>query len=57
MISRTGFPVDEKRIRRFMRLDGLETIYPKRRLSVPKDEAWTYAYLLRGLVIVSSNQV
>lgn len=57
MISRTGLPVNEKRIRRLMRLMGLETIYPKPRLSVPQDKARIYPYLLRDLAIVSPNQV
>lgn len=39
MISRTGFPVNEKQIRKLMRLMGLETIYPKPGLSVPQDKA------------------
>jgi len=57
MISRTGLPVNEKRIRRLMQLMGLETIYPKPRLSVPQDRARIYPYLLRDLAIVSPNQV
>ena len=57
MISRTGFPVNGKRIRRLMRLMGLETIYPKPRLSVLQDKARIYPYLLRDLAIVSPNQV
>ena len=57
MISRTGFLVNEKRIRRLMRLMGLETIYPKPRLSVLQDKARIYPYLLRDLAIVSPNQV
>lgn len=57
MISRRGLPVNGKRIRRLMRLMGLETIYPKPRLSVQQDKARIYPYLLRDLAIVSPNQV
>ena len=57
LISRTGLPVNEKRIRRLMRLMGLETIYPKPRLSKPQEQARIYPYLLRDLEIVSPNQV
>lgn len=57
MISRDGLPVNGKRVRRLMRLMGLETIHPKPRLSLPQDKTRIYPYLLRDLQIVSPNQV
>ena len=48
---------DVKRVRRLLRLMGLEAIYPKPRLSVPGTGHKIYPYLLRGLPIVRPNQV
>jgi len=52
-----GYPVDRKRVRRLLRLMGLETIYPKPRLSVPGTVEQRYPYLLRGMSIERCNQV
>lgn len=56
-LRRQGFPVNPKRIRRLMRLMGLEAIYPKRRLSIPSEEYRKYPYLLRDLAIERPDQV
>jgi putative transposase len=52
-----GYPVDRKRVRRLLRLMGLEAIYPKPRTSVPASVAQRYPYLLRGMSIERCNQV
>jgi putative transposase len=52
-----GQEVNPKRIRRLMRLMGLEAIYPKPRLSQPHPAHKKYPYLLRHLVIDHPNQV
>lgn len=56
-LRRQGFTVNPKRIRRLMRLMGLEAIYPKRRLSIPSEEYRKYPYLLRDLAINRPDQV
>jgi len=55
--NREGHQVNRKRIRRLMRLMGLEAIYPKRRLSIPNPDHKTYPYLLRDLEIDHADQV
>ncbi len=45
------YRVHVKRIRRLMRLMGLEAIYPKPKLSKKDDQHKVFAYLLRGLKI------
>ena len=52
-----GHPVNHKRIRRLMRLMGLETIYPKPRLSKANPEHKKYPYLLKNLIIDHPDQV
>lgn len=49
--------INPKRVRRLMRLMGLEAIYPKPRLSKPAPGHRIYPYLLRGLQICRPNQV
>lgn len=49
--------VNEKRVRRLLRLMGLEAIYPKRNLSAANAAHKKYPYLLKGLVIDRPNQV
>lgn len=57
-LRQQGYAVNPKRVRRLLRLMGLEAIYPKPRLSVPgAGEARRYPYLLRGLTITRANQV
>lgn len=52
-----GERVCRDRVRRLMRLLGLEAIYPKKRLSVGNQEHRKYPYLLRGLRIERPNHV
>jgi len=57
-LKRKGIVAGHNRIRRLMRLMGLEAIYPKPRLSQPDSrEHRKYPYLLRGLVIERANHV
>jgi putative transposase len=51
-----GYPVNPKRVRRLMRLMGLEAIYPKPRLSLPAPGHKIYPYLLRDLTISRPDQ-
>lgn len=52
-----GHHVNRKRVLRLMRLMGLETIYPRKRLSQVEKEHRVYPYLLRGLRIEQANHV
>jgi putative transposase len=52
-----GHQVNEKRVRRLLRLMGLEAVYPKPRLSVPGEGVTRYPYLLRERVITAPNEV
>lgn len=46
-----------KRVRRLMRLMGLEAIYPKPRTSIPNRQHEVYPYLLKDVEITRPNQV
>jgi putative transposase len=52
-----GLSINRKRVRRLMRLMGLEAIYPKPNLSKRLHATYRRPYLLRGLVIDRPNQV
>ena len=52
-----GFPIGRKRVRRLMRLMGIEALGPKPRTSKPAPGHKIYPYLLRGLSIDRPNQV
>ncbi|MGP8320879.1 MAG: IS3 family transposase [Methanosarcinaceae archaeon] len=52
-----GHTINPKRIRRLMRLMGLEAIYPKPNLSKASKEHKIYPYLLRGVSIDRVDQV
>ncbi len=52
-----GYTVNHKRVARLLRTMGLETIYPKPRMSEPHPAQWVYPYLLRGVPITRVNQV
>ena len=56
-LARAGVRVGRHRVRRLMRLLGLEAIYRKPRTSVANPEHRVYPYLLRGLTIDRPNQV
>jgi len=55
-LDEQGYPVNPKRVRRLMRLMGLEAIYPKPRLSLPAPGHKIYPYLLRDLTINRPDQ-
>ena len=52
-----GFPIDRKRVRRLMRLMGIEALGPKPRTSKPAPGHKIYPYLLRAMTIERPNQV
>ncbi len=52
-----GEEVNRKRVRRLMRLMGLEAIAPKPRLSAPGPGHRVYPYLLRGVRVRRPDQV
>ena len=56
-LAQQGFQVNRKRVQRLMRQLGLHTVYPKPKLSKRHPEHKVYPYLLRGVDIVSVNQV
>lgn len=52
-----GIAMNVKRVRRLLRLMGLEAIYPKPNLSQPDVTHRVYPYLLRGVTIERVNHV
>ena len=56
-LRREGEEVNPKRVRRLMRLMGLEAIYPKKRLSAAGEGHRRYPYLLGDLVIDRPDHV
>lgn len=56
-ITTLDTPVNIKKVRRLMRLMGLEAVGPKPRLSKPQPGHTIYPYLLKGVAIERPNQV
>ena len=56
-LRRQGYKINRKRVRRLMRLMGLEALYPKPNLSWPRPGQQVYPYLLRHLAVTRPNQV
>jgi putative transposase len=56
-LSQQGYEVNAKRVRRLLRLMGLEAIYPKPHVSCAAAEQRVYPYLLKDVVIASADQV
>lgn len=56
-LNRQEEGVNHKRVRRLMRLMGLEAVYPKPRLSLSDQAHKKYPYLLRDLIIEYCDQV
>lgn len=56
-LKREGYEVNQKRVRRLMRLMGLEAIYPKPNLSKAFKGHKKYPYLMRDLIVDHPNQV
>ena len=52
----TGMRVGRKRVRRLMRLMGIEAIYPRKRTTIPGKSSYIYPYLLRNTSIIRPNQ-
>lgn len=52
-----GYVVNRKKVQRLMRVLGLATRYPKRKLSQPNQAHKVYPYLSKDLVIDRTNQV
>ena len=50
-----GHNINRKRVRRLMRLMGLETVYRRPNTSKPNPEHRTYPYLLGGLQVTRAN--
>ena len=57
MLNRSEHAVNDKRVRRLMRVMGLEAIYPKPRTSLKSQANPVYPYLLKGLAIDRPDQV
>jgi len=51
-----GYGVNPKRVRRLMRVMGLEAIYPKPRLSAKGPDHKVYPYLLKGVTVDRPDQ-
>lgn len=56
-LRRSGHVVNGKRVRRLMRLMGLQAIYPKPKTTVACPDHKVYPYLLRDLAITQPNEV
>jgi putative transposase len=56
-LRRQGHEINPKRIRRLMRLTGIEAIYPGPRTSKPAQNHKIYPYLLKNLTISRPDQV
>jgi putative transposase len=56
-LRQQGYAVNTKRVARLLHTMGLETIYPKPRMSQPHPGHRVYPYLLRGVPITRVNQV
>jgi putative transposase len=57
ILNRSGYHVNNKKIRRIMSLMDLQAIYPKKKTTFADTEHKIYPYLLRDLIINKSNQV
>ena len=57
VMKRLGIRIGHNRVRRLLRLMGLEAIYPGPRLSVPDSQNRIYPYLLRDIRIERPDQV
>lgn len=56
-LRQQGYAVNPKRVRRLLRLMGLEALYPKPRLSLPTPGERRYPYLLRDRPIRQRDEV
>jgi len=56
-LDTVGYAVNRKRVSRLMELLGIEAVYPKPKLSQPREGHRIYPYLLRGTTVERVNQV
>jgi len=56
-LRKVGFVIGPKKVRRLLRLMGLEALYPKPKLSWANKEHKVFPYLLKGLVISHKDEV
>ena len=56
-LQRKGISIGHNRVRRLLRLMGLEAVYPRPRLSLTDSQHRIYPYLLRGIRIDRPDQV
>lgn len=56
-LRREGYNIGRQRVRRLMRLMGIEAIYQKPRTSDPHPDHKIYPYLLRNVAVTKANQV
>ena len=52
-----GYVVNEKRVRRLMKLVGWKTLYQQPRTTIADKTSYKYPYLLKGIDFVKANQV
>lgn len=52
-----GYKINRKRLRRLMKLQGWQTLYPRPRTTYADAAAYKYPYLLRDLAVERKNQV
>lgn len=52
-----GYPINRKRLRRLMKLQGWQTLYPAPRTTRIDPAAYKYPYLLKDLEVKRKNQV
>ena len=57
MLRNCGYVINQKRVRRLMRLMNIKAIYPQKNLTKLAKGEYVYPYLLRGLEVVRPNQV
>ena len=57
LLRQEGLAINRKRVRRLLRLMGIEAIYTKPRLSLPAPGHQIFPYLLRDLVVTGPDQV
>lgn len=56
-LRRQGYEVGRHKVRRLMRLMGIEAVYQRPKTSQPHPQHKVYPYLLRGLDVTRPNQV
>jgi putative transposase len=52
-----GFPIGNDQVLKYMKILGLEAIYPKKKTTIADKTHKVYPYLLKGVAIKRSNQV